>query len=290
MTYEIFLDLFSLMPRCSIYINPNFETFEPMPYMFQNIQKGLTIPFDGSNEPTTSQKRSHPARKIQTFSMLACGRNSKWLTAFCPSPAQPRMEAKTCLILEDNRFFWLKASEFFLTTDESAWHPQNGLEYKHSWHASSDNPIDASNTVLVEPSDLHQSISSNEQPGLDHPIQHGTSQTPEDSSPDDLPISGQAPRSVAQDDQVEVSVEETQHLLCSPHESTDSSSCGSGPILELSIPDAGPPVPAIEPQSLYRSRLQGLFRQGLTTACELIGGDLRLIFSCREYSINFTIM
>ena len=290
MTYEIFLNLYSLMPRCFIYINPNFETFEPMAYMFQNIQKGLTIPSDASNESPPPQKRSHPARKIQTLSMLACRRNFKRFTTSCPSPAQPRMQAKTCLILKDNRLFWLKASEFFLTTDESAWHPQNGPEHTHSSHASSDNPIDASSTALVEPSNLPQNISSNGQPGWDHPIQHGTSQTPEDFSPDDLPIFGQAPRSVAQDGQVEASVEETPHLLCSPHESTDSSSCGSDPILGLSIPDAGPPIPAIEPQSLYRSRLQGLFRQGLTTACELIRGDLGLIFSCNKYSINFFIM
>ncbi len=46
-------------------------------------------------------------------------------------------------------------------TDESAWHPQNEPEHRHSWHASSDQPIDASNTGPVEPSDLLQDISSN---------------------------------------------------------------------------------------------------------------------------------
>jgi len=251
-----------------------------MPYMFQNIQKGLTIPSEGSNESPSPQKRCHPARKIQTLSMLACRKTFKRFTTFCPSPAQPRMRAKPCLILKDNRLFWLKVSELFLTTDQSAWHPQNGPEPAHSWHTSSDSPTDASNTALVEPSDSPQNISSNEQPGWDHPIQHAPSQNPEDFSPDDLAIFAQAPRLVAQDDQVEASVEETPHLLCSSLESTDISSCGLDPILELPIPNAGPPVPAVELQSLYRSRLPGFFRQGLTTACELIRGDLGLIFSC----------
>jgi hypothetical protein len=35
-------------------------------------------------------------------------------------------------------------------------------------------------------------------------------------------------------------VAETRHLLCSPRRSTDSRSYGSDPILQLSIPYAGP--------------------------------------------------
>ncbi len=290
MRSEVLLNLFSPVPWCSIDINPDFETVEPMAYMFQNIKKALTIPFGGPNQPPSAQKRSHPARKIQTLPMLACCRNLEGLSPFCPSSAQAGMEAKTCLVLKDNGLSGLKVSEFFLTTDETAWHLPNGPEGRHGWHASSDNPTDASTSGLVEPSDLSHSISSNGQPALGHPIQHETSQTPEDFSPDDPPARAQAPRSAVQDGQAEGSVEETRYLLGSPHGPIDSSSCGLDPILELSIPDAGPPVPAIEPQSLYRPRLPGLSGQGLTTARESNRGDAAIVSSCSKYNIAFTIM
>jgi len=290
MRSEVLLDLVSPVPWRSIDIDPDFETFEPVAYMSENIKKALTIPFGSPNHPPSAQKRSDPARKIQTLAMLACCRNLKGLSPFCPSSPQARMEAKTCLVLKDDGLLGLKVSEFFLTTDETAWHLPNGPEGKHSWHASSDNPTDASTFGLVEPSGLSQSISSNGQPALDHPIQHETSQTPEDSSLDDPPARAQAPRSAVQDGQAEGSVEETRYLLGSPHGPIDSSSCGLDPVLELSIPDAGPPVPATKPRSSRQPRLPGLSGQGLTTARESNRGDRGIVSSCSKYSINFTTM
>lgn len=290
MRSEVLLDLFPPVPWRSIGVNPDFEPFESMVYMSENIKKALTIPSDGPNHPPSAQKRSDPARKIQTLAMLACCRNLKRLSPFCPSSAQARMEAKPCLVLKDNRLSGPKVSEFFLTTDEIAWHLPNGPEGSNSWHASSDNPTGASTFGLAEPSDLSHSISSNGQPALGHPIQHETSQTPEDSCRDDPPAPAQAPRSTALDDQAEDWVEETRYLLGSPHEPIDSSSCGLDPVLRLSIPDAGPPVPATEPRSLYQPRLPGLSRQGLATARELIRGDRGIVSSCCKYSINFILM
>ena len=234
MTYEILLNLFSLMPRCFICINPNFETVEPMPYVFQNFQEGLTIPSGGSNESPSPQERSHPARKIQTLSMLARRRNSKGLTTFCPSPAQSRMQAKTCLILKDNRLLWLKGSEFFLTTDESAWHPQNGPEHTHSWHASSDNPTDASNTALAEPSNSLRNTSSNEPLTWAHPNGRATSRTLADFVQGDPPIAEQPPRSAAPDDQAGVLVTKSPHHFRSRPGSSDLSSCGLDLTIRLS--------------------------------------------------------
>ena len=173
MSFEVVLDLFSLMPWRSIDVNPNSETLEPVAYVFQNTQKPLTVPFGGSNQSSPAQKWSDPTRKIQTSSMLACRRNPKWLTSFGPSSAQPRMEAKTCLILKNDGLLELKVSKFFLTTYENAWHPQNGPEGRHSWHASSDSPADASSTGLVEPSNSPQNTSLSGQPVSDHPIRYG---------------------------------------------------------------------------------------------------------------------
>jgi hypothetical protein len=120
MRSEVLLDLFSLVPWRSIGVNPDFEPFESMAYMSENIKKALTIPCDGPNHPPSAQKRSDPARKIQTLAMLACCGNLKRLSPFCPSSAQARMEAKTCLVLKDNGLSGPKVSEFFLTTDEIA--------------------------------------------------------------------------------------------------------------------------------------------------------------------------
>jgi hypothetical protein len=253
MTYDKLPDLFSFMPRSSVYINPNFITFETMPYMFQDVQKAITITFSGSNESTFAQKRGHPAREIQTLPMLAARRDLKRLASLCPASAQSRMQAKTCLILEDNRLSWLKGPEFFLTTDENAWHPRIELEYKHDWHASSYNPAGASNTALAEPSNSLQNTFSNAQQTWDHPKQHETNQTPEDFFLDDPPIAEQSPCSVALDGQLEALVKETPHHARSHPESSDSSSCGSDLIPELPIPNAGPPIPAIRPQFLYQS-------------------------------------
>jgi len=250
-----------------------------MQYMFQDLQKALAIPLVGSNDTTTTQKRGHPARKIQSLSMLTGRRNLKRLATLCPSPSQTRMQAKACLILKDNCLVWLKAPEFFLKTDESAWHPQNGLEDKGNWHASSYNPTDASNTALGGPLNLYQNISSNGQPTSDHPSQHETSQSPEDFSPNDPPVSQKAPRSAAPDGQLEVLVGESRRPARSLPESTDSGSCGLDPIRGLSIPNAGPPIPAKGRQSLRRSTPLGLFWQCPTTADESPRGALRLAFS-----------
>ncbi len=290
MRSEVLLNLFSPVPWRSVDVDPDFEAFESMAYMSENIKKALAIPFRSPNHPPSAQKRGDPARKIQALAMLACCGNLKGLTPFCPSSAQSRMEAKTCLVLKDNSLLGLKASEFFLTTDETAWHLPNGPEGKNNWHASSGNPADASTSGLVEPSDLSQSISSNGQPVSGHPTQHETSQTPEDFSLDDPPVLVQVSRSFAQGDQAEASVEETQHLLGSPHGPIDSNSCGLDPVLELSTPDAGPPVPAKEPRSLLRSRLPGFSAQGLATARESNRGDRGTVSSYSKYSINFRIM
>jgi hypothetical protein len=290
MRSEVLLDLVSPVPWRSIDIDPDFETFEPVAYMPENIKKALMVPFGSPNHPPSTQKRSDPARKIQTLAMLACCRNLKGLSPFCPSSTQAGMEAKTCLVLKDDGLLGLKALEFFLTTDETAWHLPNGPEGRHGWHASSDNPTDASTFGLVEPSGLSQSTSSNGQPALGHPTQHETSQTPEDFSPDDPPTRAQAPRSTAQDAQAEASVEETRYLPGSPHGPIESSSCGLDPVLELSTPTAGPPLPATEPQSLFRPRLRGLSGQGLATERESNRGDRAIVSSWSKYNINFTTL
>ena len=250
-----------------------------MQYMFQDLQKALAIPPVGSNDTTTTQKRGHPARKIQPLSMLAGRRNLKRPPTLRPSPSQTRMQAIARLILKDNCLLWLKAPEFFLRTDESAWHPQSWLADKRSWHASSYNPTDASNTALAEPLYVCQSISSNGQRTSDHPSQHETSQSLGDFSPNDPPVSQKAPLSAGPDGQLEVLVGETQPPVRSLPVSTDSGSCGLDPIRRLSIPNAGPPIPAKGRQSLCRSTPLGVFWQYLTTADESLRGALRLVFS-----------
>ena len=290
MRSDVFSDIFSLVPWRSIDIDPDFETFELMAYMLENINKTVPIPFGGPNQPPSAQKWGHPARKIQALAMLACCRNPEGLSPFCPSSTQAGMEAETCLILEDNGLLGLKVSEFFLRTDETAWHLPNGPEGRHGWHASSHNLTGASSSGPVEPSDLSRSISSNEQPVLGHPTQHETSQTPEDFSRDEPRVLAQTPRLVVQDGQAEASAEETRCPRGSPHRPIDISSCGLGPILELSIPDAGPPTPATEPRSSHQPRLPGLFGQGPATARESNRGDIQIVSSCGKYSIKFTIM
>jgi hypothetical protein len=108
---------------------------------------------------------------------------------------------------------------------------------------------------------------------LDHPNQRETNQTPEDFAPDDPRVLAQPSRSVAQADQAEASVEQTRYLLDSPRQPNDSSSYGLDPVLDRSIPDAGPPVPATERRSSLQPWLQGLARQGLATARESNRGD-----------------
>jgi hypothetical protein len=279
MADDKFLDFLTLMPRSSIHINPNFVAFESIPYMPQNVQKALTITFRGSNNSAFAHKRRYPAREIQPLAMLAGGKNLKGLTSFGPAPAQSRMQTKACLILENNGLFWLKVSQFFLTTVENAWHPQNELERRHSLHASSYNPTDASNFGLGEPSNSPRNTFSNVQRAWGRPNQPGANQTPEDFSEDDPPILQQALGSVAQGDQLGASAKETAHHVRSHPESSDSSSCASDLKSRLSIPNAGPPVPAIGQRSLFQSMPPGFFWQDLTTALESHRDVLKIISS-----------
>jgi len=290
MRSDVLSDIFSLVPWRSIDINPDFEAFESMAYMLENINKTVAIPLGGPNQTPSAQKWGHPARKIEALTMLACCRNPEGLSPFCPSSAQAGMETETCLVLKDNGLLGLKASEFFLRTDETASHLPNGPGGRHGWHASPHNLSGASSSGPVGPSDLSRSIASNGQPVLGHPTQHETSQTPEDFSRDEPRVVAQTPRSVVQDGQAVASAEEIRCPRGSPHPPIDISSCGLDPILELSIPDAGPPIPATEPRSSCQPRLPGLFGQGPATARESNRGDIQIVSSYSKYSIKFTIM
>jgi len=146
---------FSLMPPCSIHIEPDCITPETPMEVAKDFHKAFPIPSGRADNPITAQKGGHPTRKIKSLTMLAGRRDAKRMSHLRPSPSQPGMQSKSGLILEDHCLPRPQILKFFLTCGETVSPLPFGPEDTYNWPALNDIPADASSS---EPAGL--SISS----------------------------------------------------------------------------------------------------------------------------------
>jgi hypothetical protein len=269
------------MPSGSIDIQPNRVTFELSIQSSQTTDKPLSVPLRMPHQPLPTQQRSHPAKDIQSGTMLTGGWNAKPFTPFGPPYPQTRMQGETRLILKDDRLLKLQRLKFFLRPCEIAWPPWCALEDRNNPLASVDTLIDESKTALDELSTLSQNDVSDERPRWDRPTGPGLTQTPEETSPNALPTLGERPKLIEPDVQASLSVPKILTPVRSLCASRDSSFVVSTPRPRLSTPDADPPVSATEPLSLFRHGLPGLAEPWPVDALGLLRDELilRLGFS-----------
>jgi hypothetical protein len=280
-------DLFSFVPFSSIYIEMDDITVELFQHMVQHLHKSLRVTFGSADQALPSQQWRDPTGQIEPLSMLAGGGDFEPLTFLSPTSSQTGVKAKSGLILKNDGFIILETEQFFLTPRENGWHPWHEPVDKHSWLVSGCNPSNATSIVPVALSNLPQTLSSDESPEWVHPKQLSKGQIPEGVFPDSALIVSSQTMSVELDVLTGFGVSARRFPSDSPRESSLPESCDLDQTKRLSIPDAGPPKPAIRQQFLIQSRPPGFALPGLIAFLGLLQAALYSKLSWFKYKTYF---
>lgn len=257
MSAEKLLDLHAHMPAGSVHVEPDRIAPEPLAHLPQAIEKSRSIPTRGSHQPRSPQQGCDPPEDVQPMAMLAGGRDSKPLAPFSPSPTETWMQAEARFVLKDYGLSRSQFPEFFLTSSETSSLPWLVLEYTNNWHASAGIRADASNSGPAVPAALCHTGAPDAEPGSARPIGLGSTRTQMATSPGLPRVSFESLRSAVRVDLAGLSASKPQGLLRLLCASTDSGSDASGLRPRPPIPDADPPISAVEPQSLCLNGLLG---------------------------------
>ena len=251
------INLFPFMPSGPVYIQPDRKASQVTAYMFQARKKSFPVPTGPSDHSPSAQKRSDPSKQVQSLAMFTRRRNPQASSPLCPSYPQTRVQGKACFVLKNDRFLRAQFPEFFLTPAESVWPRHSWPGDTYSLPSSVDTLTGASRTVPDEPSGLSRTDASDGPRGWDHPSGPAGARMPREISPGPLPAAF-APVASSAGDVPAVSPALRLLLLGRlPGASRDSSSDALSPARRRSIPDAGPPVPARAPRSLFPCGLPG---------------------------------
>jgi len=248
------------MPTCSVNIQPDSIAAKPVIKVPQHLQKSFPVSAFRLYHSSLAQKRSHPARNIQAFVMLAGCRDFQPLSDECPATAQPWVQGKAAFILENNGFSRTERFEFFLGSSRISSHLLPLLEDKHGWPALTDIRVDASSTGPAELSVLSRTVVVNESPESGHPSERGSIRT-FGATPPDVALTGL--RSSVSYGRGAPSVSSGSGHRLHPYlplASSDLHSSESGPEPLRSSQDAAPPIPKGGWLSLCRSMHRGFFR------------------------------
>lgn len=251
------VNLFSLMPSGPIHIQPDGEASQVATEMFQASNKSFPVSTRRPDHSPSAQKRSDPSKQVQSLAMLTRRRNPQASSPLCPPYPQTRVQGKACFVLKDDGFLRAQISEFFLTPDGSASLLRSSPEDTYSLPASVGILTGASRTAPDEPSGLSRTDASDGPRGWGRPIGPSGAQMLQETSLD-LPLTAFAPlaSNVAGVPTASRAPKPLFHDRL-PDASRDSSSDALSPARRQSTPDAGPPVPATEPRSLFPCGLPG---------------------------------
>jgi len=288
MRFEENIHLFSSMPSGSINIQPDRISPEISIEMPQTTNKSFTISLRTPHQAASTQQRGHPTKDIKPLAMLARSRNAKSLPYLSPSYSQTGMQRESCLVLKDDRLLGPQRPKFFLKPCEIAWPLSPVPEDTCTQPSSADTPIGASNSELDELLPLSLNGGLDELPRWDHPTEPGLTQILTETSLNPPPISSIPLRLNEPVAQASLPVPKTLSPARSLCASIDSSFVALNPRLWLSIPDADPPISAVEPQSLSQQRPQGFAEPWIVNVLGLLRYELTLMldFSCGETIIN----
>jgi len=256
----------TFMPSGPVYIEPDGIPSQTAIKMFQTRDKSLSIAPRPAHHPLATQQRSHPSKKIQSFAVLARGRNAQPPPSLCPPPAQSRVKRKARLVFKDDRFLRGQRPEFFLRPGEIAWPLHLSLEDRCTRPVSADIPIGASKTEPDELSMLFQTDASNEPLTWDHPTEFAASRIPTGASLNPLLIAAEPLRSIVADALVVLPAPKPLSLDRSLGAAKRLSSVASTPVRRRSIPDADLPASATAPRSLCPCGLPGFAVPGPANA------------------------
>ena len=251
-------DSFTFMPAGPIDVKPDIVTGKLLPDMLQDFQEALRITAGSSDQSLLAQERGDPAEQIKPLAVLAGSGDTKTLAFLGPATPQTRMKAKTGFILKNDGLIGLQRLQFFLTPVETRGPLFFEPERRHSWPVSGCNLTGASSSALGGLSASRQNAPSGKLPASVRPRQPEAGRIYGDflSGP---PSNVAADRDSAQrDDPDGASVSGLGSLPYLPDESSAPVLWDLAQTKRLSIPDAGPPKPAIRRRSLCRSTPPGL--------------------------------
>jgi len=258
--------------------------------MLQNLQESFPIAFRCAYQSLPPQQWRHPTGQIEPLAVLAGGRHSEALTLLGPPSPQAGMKAKASLILKNDGLIGLEVAQFFLTPRENGVHPRLEPEDKHSRLVSGCNLNDVASIAPVALSASVQNASSGEPPVWVHPKQPFVDRILGEAFPDFALAVVSLPALVESDVPVGDLVLEPEFPPDSLHVSSVPESCDLDQTKRLSIPDAGPPKPAIRQRSLSRSRLPGFALPRLVAFLGLLRGVPNLKLSWYKYSIFMKLL
>lgn len=108
---ELFHGL-SLVPARVVQVEPGGVTAQPPGEVPQGFEKAFPISSHRRDLATSSQHRSHPARKVQPSAVATAVHNAQPLAAFGPASSQTAMQAETRLVLKHHRLTPTQAAQF----------------------------------------------------------------------------------------------------------------------------------------------------------------------------------
>jgi hypothetical protein len=262
------IDFFPLVPSGSVNVEINRVAPKALVKMPQTFNESFPVALRTSDHPSPSQQRSHPSKQIEPLAMLTGGRNTQSLSDLRPTKPKAGMQSKAGFILKDYGLPRSKRSQFFLGRGEISLPLHPSTEDTNILLALADTLTGASTIAPAGPSALFQNTASCESPAWVHPTSPDSTRTLKGLFLDDFLIPDAPLRSAGQDGLAAscfLALPDPDHL---PDESIDSNSAGLCPGHRQSIPDAAPPPVAVEPQSLFPSRLPGLRESWTITALD----------------------
>ncbi|KKU11436.1 MAG: hypothetical protein UX17_C0078G0001 [Parcubacteria group bacterium GW2011_GWC2_45_7] len=286
MFFQELPDRITLMPTCSVDIQPNGVAAKPTIEVLQHLEKSFPVTAFRLNHPGAAQKRSHPTGNIQALLMLAGCRNLQPFAYKRPTAAQSRMQSKSPFVLKDNSFLSPQRFEFFLSSWRVSSRPRPLLEDRHGWLASNDTRTDASSTGPDGLSALSQTAAVYGPPTWGRPIGHGSIRTSEAIPPNDAQSVQQSSASYEGDGLSAFSEPGLLLRPCLPPAPSGLYSSDSGREPLRSSPAAAPPAPKGGWLSLCRSMLLVLSQRGPVIALWIPFLISRGRFSCPQYNIS----
>jgi hypothetical protein len=284
MLFQKLTDHVTLMPTCTVNIQPNGVAAEPTIQVLQHLEKTLSITTFRLDHSSTAQKRSHPAGNIQTFLVLAGCRNLHPFANERPTTAEPWMQGKTAFVLKNNGFFRPQRFEFFLGSWRTSSRPRPLLGDRHGWLASADTRADASNTGPAGLSALSRTAAVYGSPKWGRPIVRGSIRTSGVIPPDGAQVVLRSSASYGLDGQTAFWGPRLRPHPYLPPASSGLHSSASGPEPLRSSPAVALPIPKGGWLSLCQSKLLVPSRPRPAIAFWLPFLNLRGRFSCPQYN------
>jgi len=279
MRFQKLPDRVTLMPTCSINIQPDGIASKATIKVLQHLEEPIPVSPLRLDHPRTAEKRGYPAGNIQALMMLTGCRHSQPLSYKRPTTAKPRMQSETAFVLKNNGFLMPQCVEFFLGPWQTSSRPRPLPGDRYDWPASIDTPVDASNTGPDELSALFRTPAVNGSPRWGRPNELGSSRTSAVIPPDGVRAGLRSSGSSGQGGLSASSGSGLLPRLCLPLASSGLCSSDSGQEPRRSSRAAAPPEPAARSRSLCQSRHRAISRLMPTTVASMLYRGLRERYS-----------